>query len=120
MSHILIVEDEPVIRGALRKLLERDDAVFWPTHGPPIRDTKPFVQSFLDHRKRREEQIRHCISEGQDTIAAMVPIIYVNADKRLYKAAGRSVLAHLTQMQDEERVQCEGPAAIDSVYEFVG
>ena len=105
---------------SLRKLLERDDAVFWPTHGPPIRDTKPFVQSFLDHRKRREEQIWHCISEGQDTIAAMVPIIYVNADKRLYKAAGRSVLAHLTQMQDEERVKCEGPAAIDSVYEFVG
>ncbi len=25
MSHILIVEDEPVIRGALRKLLERHD-----------------------------------------------------------------------------------------------
>src|SRR5690606_25945118 len=25
MSHVLIVEDEPVIRGALRKLLERHD-----------------------------------------------------------------------------------------------
>ena len=105
---------------SLRKLLDRDDAVFWPTHGPPIRETKPFVQSFLDHRARREEQIRHCIAEGQNTIEAMVPIIYVNADKRLYTAAGRSVLAHLTQMQDEGRVRCEGPAALDSVYELAG
>lgn len=105
---------------SLRKLLDRDDAVFWPTHGPPIRDTKPFVQSFLDHRARREAQIRHCIAEGQNTIDAMVPIIYVNADQRLYKAAGRSVLAHLTQMVDEGRVRCAGDAAPDSVYELAG
>lgn len=103
---------------SLRKVLDRDDSVFWPTHGPPIRDPKPFVQSFLDHRARREEQIRQCIADGQNTIAEMVPIIYINADKRLYPAAGRSVLSHLIQMQDEERVRCEGEANIDSVYEL--
>jgi glyoxylase-like metal-dependent hydrolase (beta-lactamase superfamily II) len=104
---------------SLRKVMDRDDSVFWPTHGPPIRDPKPFVQSFLDHRARREDQIRQCIADGQSTIADMVPIIYINADKRLYPAAGRSVLSHLIQMQDEERVRCEGEANIDSVYELV-
>ncbi len=103
---------------SLRKVRDRDDAVFWPTHGPPIRDPKPFVQSFLDHRERRDGQIRQSIADGQTTIAAMVPIIYVNAETRLYKAAGRSVLAHLIQMQDEGRVRCEGEADIESVYEL--
>ncbi|MEX2616381.1 MAG: MBL fold metallo-hydrolase [Alphaproteobacteria bacterium] len=105
---------------SLRKLLDRDDAIFWPTHGAPVRDPKPFVRAFLAHRQEREDAIRKCIADGHRTIAAMVPVIYKDVDQRLYRAAGRSVLAHLIQMQDEERVRCDGPADIDSVYELVG
>src|SRR6185503_17179509 len=42
---------------SLEKLLGRDDAIYWPTHGGPIRDPKPFVKAYLAHRKEREEQI---------------------------------------------------------------
>ena len=38
--------------------------------------------------------------------------------RRLHKAAARSVLAHLIQMQDEGRVRCEGEATVDSVFEL--
>ncbi len=105
---------------SLRKLLDREDAMFWPTHGSPIKDPKPFVRAFLEHREEREVAIRKCIADGHRTIEAMVPIIYKDVDKRLYRAAGRSVLAHLIQMQDEERVRCDGPADVDSVFDLVG
>ena len=49
----------------------------------------------------------------------MVPIIYINAAPRLHKAAARSVLAHLLQMQEEGQVSCEGEANVDSVFELV-
>ena len=105
---------------SLRKLLDRDDSVFWPTHGPPIRDTKPFVESFIQHRQRREDQIIECITDGQDTIPAMVPIIYINARPQLHKAARRSVLAHLIHMKVEGMVTCDGDAGPDSVYAVSG
>ena len=104
---------------SLRKVHGREDAIFWPTHGPPIKEPKPFVQSFLDHRARREEQIKQCIRDGQNEIKDMVPIIYINAAPRLHKAAARSVLAHLMQMQDEGRVRCEGEANVDAVFELI-
>ena len=104
---------------SLRKVREREDAIFWPTHGPPIKDPQPFVQSGIDHRTRREDQIRQCIRDGQTEIKDMVPIIYINAAPRLHKAAARSVLAHLIQMQDEGRVRCEGEATVESVFELL-
>jgi glyoxylase-like metal-dependent hydrolase (beta-lactamase superfamily II) len=105
---------------SLRKLLDRDDSVFWPTHGPPIRDTKPFVESFIQHRQRREDQILECIADGQDTIQAMVPIIYINARPQLHKAAARSVLAHLIHMKVEGKVTCDGDAEPDTVFGLPG
>ena len=104
---------------SLRKVHGREDAIFWPTHGPPIKEPKPFVQSFLDHRARREEQIKQCIRDGQNEIKDMVPIIYINAAPGLHKAAARSVLAHLMQMQDEGRVRGEGEANVDAVFELI-
>ncbi|MBL4720078.1 MAG: MBL fold metallo-hydrolase [Alphaproteobacteria bacterium] len=106
--------------ASLNKLLDRDDSVFWPTHGPPIRDTKPFVQSFIQHRQRREDQILECIADGQTIIGDMVPIIYVNARPQLYGAAARSMLAHLIQMQAEGKVLCDGEPGPDTVYSLPG
>jgi glyoxylase-like metal-dependent hydrolase (beta-lactamase superfamily II) len=99
--------------ASLRKLLPRDDAILWPTHGAPVRDPKPFVQAYIDHRLEREAQILACLREGVATIPDMVARMYVDVDKRLHPAAARSVLAHLIQLTEEGRVIAE-PAAIAS------
>ena len=82
----------------------RDDAILYPTHGAPIRDPKPFLQAYIDHRLQREAQIVACLRDGIDTIPAMVARMYVDVDKRLHPAAARSVLAHLIQLEQEGRV----------------
>ncbi|HTQ15344.1 MAG TPA: MBL fold metallo-hydrolase [Rhizomicrobium sp.] len=90
--------------ASLRKLLARDDRILYPTHGGPVRDPRPFLQAYIDHRREREAQILAAIGDGLTTIPEMVACIYANVDKRLHPAAARSVEAHLIQLEREGRV----------------
>ncbi|MEN3951507.1 MBL fold metallo-hydrolase [Iodidimonas sp. SYSU 1G8] len=89
---------------SLRLLLDRDDEIYWPTHGPAITDPKPFVQAFITHREEREAQIMACLRSDARYIPAMVKIMYANVPENLHPAASRSVLAHLEHMIDTGRV----------------
>ncbi len=93
--------------ASLRKLLVRDDALYYPTHGNPIRDPKRHVESFIAHRLDREEQIFACLDSGLSRIADMVPAMYRDVPQNLHPAAARSVLAHLIQMVAERRIACD-------------
>jgi glyoxylase-like metal-dependent hydrolase (beta-lactamase superfamily II) len=94
--------------ASLRKLIARDDRILYPTHGAPIENPRPFLEAYLDHRLEREKQILDCIRDGVGTIPEMVARMYADVDKRLHPAASRSVLAHLIQLESEERVHREG------------
>jgi len=96
--------DMAAYMASLRKLLPRDDAVLWPTHGGPVRDPKPFLQAYIDHRLAREAQIVASLQDGIETIPEIVARLYADVDKRLHPAAARSVLAHLHQMMGDGRV----------------
>jgi glyoxylase-like metal-dependent hydrolase (beta-lactamase superfamily II) len=103
--------------ASLRKLLARDDAIYWPTHGGPIRDPKPFVEAYLDHRYEREAQILACLRNGVSSIPEMVMRIYVGLDPSLRTAAGLSVFAHLLQMTKEGRVIARGEPQLGAHFE---
>lgn len=89
---------------SLNKLLAREDARYWPTHGPAIEAPQDFVRSLIAHREDRERQIARCLAEGPQTIPAMVSVMYTDVPVGLHKAAARSVLAHLLHMIDTGRV----------------
>lgn len=92
--------------ASLEKLLERDDEVYWPTHGTCIKDVKNFVKAFIAHRETRENQILACIDKGVDVIESMVPIMYTETDPAMYPAAARSVLAAMERLVASGRVNC--------------
>jgi glyoxylase-like metal-dependent hydrolase (beta-lactamase superfamily II) len=94
--------------ASVKKLMARDDATLYPTHGAPVADPKPFLSAYLEHRLDRERQILICIKEGLATIPEMVARMYADVDKRLHPAASRSVLAHLIQLEGEGRVVNDG------------
>ena len=102
--------------ASLRLLLERDDEVYWPTHGPAITDPKPFVRAFIEHREDRERQIVEQLKAGRTKIGDMVPIMYAAVDKRLYPAAARSVLAHMEHMVATGKVATDGKPSLASDY----
>ncbi len=89
--------------ASLRKLLERDDERYWPTHGPAIDNPKEYVQSFLDHRLNREAQIVAALGTGPTTIKDIVPGMYADVDKRLWRAAANSVYSHLLALHRQGR-----------------
>jgi glyoxylase-like metal-dependent hydrolase (beta-lactamase superfamily II) len=103
--------------ASLALLLARDDAVYWPTHGGPIREPKPFVRAFVEHRREREAAIAACLAAGIGRVADMVPRIYADTiPARLYPAAGRSVLAHLLHMHQEGRATTDGAPGMGAVW----
>lgn len=93
--------------ASLKKLRDRREQTYWPTHGPPIRGAHDFVDHLYAHRVDRERQIMACLTDGLTTIEQMVPGMYAGIPTALYPAAARSVLAHLLKMVAEGRVETE-------------
>jgi len=102
---------------SLEKLLNRDDEIYWPTHGPAITEPKKFVRGFITHRAMRDGQILKCLDDGIETIPAMVEIMYANVDKGLHPAAARSVLAHMIRLVEQGRVRADGEPGLKTRYE---
>jgi glyoxylase-like metal-dependent hydrolase (beta-lactamase superfamily II) len=101
---------------SLEKLLARDDALYMPTHGPAIPDPKPYVASFIAHRRERAAAIRSRLAAGDRTVGAIVDAVYVGLPANLHAAAARSVLAHLIELVGAGEVESEGPPSLDSQY----
>ncbi|MBM3226104.1 MAG: MBL fold metallo-hydrolase [Candidatus Tectomicrobia bacterium] len=89
--------------ASLRKLLARQDALYWPTHGPAITEPRPYVQSFIQHREEREAQILAYLQNGPQQIADFVPAMYAGYDKRLWYPAANSVHAHMLHLVETGR-----------------
>jgi glyoxylase-like metal-dependent hydrolase (beta-lactamase superfamily II) len=102
--------------ASLHKLARRDETLYFPGHGPEIRDAKRFVNYYILHRRAREASILHRLGKGATDIPTIVRAIYIGIDPRLTGAAGLSVLAHMEDLVARGLVQTDGPTAIDGVY----
>lgn len=84
---------------SMQRLLDRRDAIYYPAHGDPVDNPQRLVRGMMGHRKQREGQIvRFLERNGASEIPDMVAEMYKGVDPRLYGAAGRSVLAHLIDL----------------------
>ena len=86
----------------------RSDAIYWPTHGGPIRRPQAHVRELIDHRLARQSAIRKALAEGPTTPRELVARIYVGLDPRLTEAAAQSVLAHLLALRQSGLALEEG------------
>ncbi len=102
--------------ASLDKLRARDETVYWPGHGGPVRDPRRFVRGLANHRRQREAAIRARIAAGDADIAAIVAAIYQGLNPRLTGAAMLSVFAHLEDLVERGQVRSDGPARIDGRY----
>lgn len=105
---------------SLERVKARDFDVLWPTHGPPIRDVRPFIEAYAAHRRAREAQVLAAVGEGYERIVDMVPKLYAEVDPRLHPAAARSVLGHMIDLVRRGKVATDGPPSIDSRYRLAG
>jgi glyoxylase-like metal-dependent hydrolase (beta-lactamase superfamily II) len=84
---------------SLALLMDRDDAIYYPAHGPAVQKPHRLVRGMMGHRKQREGQILRLLERKLGAIPSMVSEMYKGVDPRLHGAAGRSVLAHLIDLK---------------------
>jgi glyoxylase-like metal-dependent hydrolase (beta-lactamase superfamily II) len=94
--------------ASLDKLLARDDLLYYPAHGPAVADPRAHVRRLIEHRRMRERQILGQLERGEGRIPAIVAELYADIDPRLFPAAGRSVLAHLVDLERRGLVRARG------------
>ncbi len=85
---------------SLRLLLDRDEAVYYPTHGPPITSPHDHVRALLEHRLERERQIVSLLRAGPRRVGELVAVMYADVRPELHEPAGRSVTAHLIALAE--------------------
>ena len=98
--------------ASLRKLLDRDDHVYHPGHGPSKRDPLPLVRGYLAHRRMREEAIRARVAQGARSVGEIVASIYADVDPKLHGAAALSTTAHLDHLVEQGKLR-----RVDGIYE---
>jgi glyoxylase-like metal-dependent hydrolase (beta-lactamase superfamily II) len=96
--------DMTAYMASLERLHGRTDKVYYPAHGPAVTKPQQLVRGMIGHRRQRERQIIKLMEEGLGLITDMVPRMYKSVDQRLWPAAGRSVLAHLIDLEQKGRV----------------
>ncbi len=101
---------------SLDRLLARDDEIYLPTHGAPIKNPKRFTRAVRTHRLMRDGQIIEQLKSGKTDIREIVAAMYADIDRRLHGAAALNVLAHLIRLVRIGTVRCEGEPGMKSVY----
>ena len=101
---------------SLDTLLARDDRLYLPGHGGPVRKPAAFVRALKAHRKMRERAVLERLRSGDRTIPAMVRAIYRDTDPRLHGAAALSVLAHLEDIVARGDAAANGEIGLEAEY----
>jgi glyoxylase-like metal-dependent hydrolase (beta-lactamase superfamily II) len=102
--------------ASLEKLRGRDEAVYWPGHGGPVRDPQRFVRALIHHRRQREASILNRLAAGDRTIPDIVAAIYQGLKPALVGPASLSVFAHLEDLVEREVVATEGAPSLTGEY----
>jgi glyoxylase-like metal-dependent hydrolase (beta-lactamase superfamily II) len=102
--------------ASLEKLRARDERMYWPGHGGPVRDPPRFVRALIGHRRQREASILARLAAGDSTIPDIVSAIYQGLSPALRGAAGLSVFAHLEDLVSRGVAITEGTPALTSEY----
>jgi glyoxylase-like metal-dependent hydrolase (beta-lactamase superfamily II) len=102
--------------ASLEKLRGRDEAVYWPGHGGPVRQPKRFVRALINHRRLRESSIVSRLAAGDRTIPEIVAAIYQGLNPALLGAAGLSVFAHLEDLAARGIVATDGAPSLTGNY----
>lgn len=100
--------DMAAYMASLEKLMAREDIIYFPAHGSPIERPRRLVRNMYVHRRQREGQILKRLEAGMREIPQMVAGMYKGIDPRLHPAAGRSVLAHLIDLEARGKVARDG------------
>ncbi|HET7409117.1 MAG TPA: MBL fold metallo-hydrolase [Paracoccaceae bacterium] len=110
--------DMAAFMASLERLAGRDDRLYLPGHGHPVRDPAAMLAWQIAHRRQRFGQIMDALRDGPADAATLARRIYTEVDPGLLPAAARNVLASLIGLADQGEVRPHGPIAAEAVFEL--
>lgn len=91
--------------ASLQRIRELSPAVIAPGHGYLIGAVAREIDKLVAHRLWREARVIDALrSTGGGPLETLVPVVYADVPANRYPAAARSLLAHLTKLEQERRV----------------
>jgi glyoxylase-like metal-dependent hydrolase (beta-lactamase superfamily II) len=93
--------DMAAYMASLRLLQFRQDTLYLPGHGPPLKNPLPLVRAMRLHRATRESAIAKVLTETPGTAKDIAAVLYAGLPENLARAAERTVLAHLIKLEGE-------------------
>src|SRR6266550_544739 len=105
----VVLDDQPGALGqyiaSLERLISLGPRTIYPGHGPVVEDGVGKLNEYLQHRRRRVQQVVHALSaRGSSTVGELVRAIYVDVAPNLVEMAARNVRANLEKLVDEGKV----------------
>lgn len=93
---------------SLLRLLDREDVLYLPGHGPALPAPRALVAEMLAHRRKREAAILAAIDTEPASVTGLAARLYAKQDPMLKIAAERNVLAHLLKLHTEGMAEERG------------
>lgn len=94
--------------ASLERVRRLHPARLLPAHGPVIDEPERIIERYLNHRRRREEQVVDALRRGLATPGAIVDDIYVGLAESLVPLAQEGIVSHLVKLQREGRARRAG------------
>ncbi|KAI9482795.1 MAG: lactamase, beta 2 [Benjaminiella poitrasii] len=93
----------------LQRLVQLKPQRLYPGHGPLIdANATAKIQSYIDHRLEREQQIMHLFSSPQDNHVLssldIVQVLYKEYPESLHLSAARGIVLHLLKLQKDGKL----------------
>jgi len=93
---------------SLERLLGEDIAIIAPGHGYLIGAPKKELKRLIAHRLNRERKVVAALERlGRPTLEELLPLVYDDVPERVYRAAARSLTAHLDKLVADGAVRVQ-------------
>lgn len=101
-----VFEDLFDYMNSLKKIKEFNADIIYPGHGPVVKNALERIDTYINHRNQRNEQILEVLKHSDKPIDAeqIATKIYTDINPQLFTAACYSVLNHLTALKKQNLV----------------
>jgi len=101
--------------SSLERIRDLNPPCVLPAHGEEIDDVAGLIDHYLEHRRRRDDEILSALKGigGAGTELDIVAVVYKGLNNNLQKAASETVLAHLYKLEIEGRVHKSSEQNVD-------
>ncbi|WP_113910731.1 MBL fold metallo-hydrolase [Roseovarius dicentrarchi] len=103
--------------ASCRRLSARRPHTLYPGHGAPVTQAVARIEQILAHRLTRETAIIQALKRGPADARTLAAILYQDTPATLLPAATRSVLAHLIDLTQQNRIFPQSALRMDAVFE---